>query len=229
MNKLKVWEQKYAALAYRERWMVFFAGLVVVYALMDALLLSPTFEKQQYLQSEIAGAQEQLMLAQQEMTTLEQSAAIDVDANNKQKIKVLDAAVRKQKVQLAALNKTLVLPEDIPDLLKNLMRNYDGIRLVNMETLPPNNFLEEVGQKAEADKASTSINARKAPPTIFQHGLELTFSGSYMELMQYAEALQEMSDQVLWDKAVLKTGEYPLNELTVTVYTLSLDKTWLSF
>ncbi|MGZ8270097.1 MAG: MSHA biogenesis protein MshJ, partial [Methylophilus sp.] len=65
-------------------------------------------------------------------------------------------------------------------------------------------------------------------PVIYRHGLELTLSGKYMALMRYTEDLEKLSQQVLWDKAVLKTKEYPVNELTITVYTLSLDKTWLS-
>jgi MSHA biogenesis protein MshJ len=217
---------KYAALNTRERWMVFFAGLVVLYGLLNTLFLSPVLKKQKALQSALLQSQQQTSEIQQQITMLAQTPLVDIDAQNKIKLEKLNARVQQQKQQLTSLNDTLVSPEHMPDLLKNLMQNYQGIRLVGMKTIAPENFLEKP-DKADATAESPG-HVDHGLPVIYRHGLELTLSGNYMELMHYAEALQALSRKVLWDKAVLNTKEYPVSELTVTVYTLSLDKTWLS-
>jgi MSHA biogenesis protein MshJ len=225
IDTFKTLEVKYAALNIRERWMVFFAGLAVIYAVFNILLLSPALEKQTFLQSEIVQSQQQVDEIQQKISALAQSPLEDANVHNRNKVEKLNTNIHAQKAQLAELDNKLVSPEHMPDLLKDLMRNYEGIRLVSMKTMSPEPFLNQLSQES-GSKSSAHLD--KNLPNIFKHGLELTFSGNYMELMRYAEALQALSAQVLWDHAEFKARDYPLSELTVTVYTLSSDVAWLS-
>jgi MSHA biogenesis protein MshJ len=219
---------KYQALNTRERWVVFFAGIVVIYGIFNVLLLAPALEKQQRLQAEVVQSQSEITEIQQQVSMLAQTPIEDVDTQNKSKIVKLSAKVDAQKAQLSMLNQTLVSPERMLDLLKSLIRNDEEILLVSMKTLPAENFLNQSKQESEQVANASKQDADMQLPVIYRHGLELTLSGKYMALMRYTEALEKLSQQVLWDKAVLKTKEYPVNELTITVYTLSLDKTWLS-
>ena len=219
---------KYQALNTRERWVVFFAGIVVIYGILNVLLLAPALEKQQRLQAEVVQSQSEITEIQQQVSMLAQTPIEDVDTQNKSRIVKLSAKVDAQKAQLSMLNQTLVSPERMPDLLKSLIRNDEDILLVSMKTLPAENFLNQSKQEQVPVANASAQDADMQLPVIYRHGLELTLSGKYMALMRYTEALEKLSQQVLWDKAVLKTKEYPVNELTITVYTLSLDKTWLS-
>jgi MSHA biogenesis protein MshJ len=217
---------KFAALNSRERWMVFFAGLAVIYFVMSSLLIDPVSKKATTLNSEVAQLQTQLTQLQQEIVTIGQTPTVDVDAGNHAKIAVLNKEIAAQSEALIALNDTLVSPELMPQLLENLMRRYANIRLVSMKTHAPVNFIKTANTADDIKQATQTAPEKELG--VYQHGLELTLSGHYMDLLNYAEALQGLSKQVLWDKAELATKEYPMCELTVTVYTLSLDKTWLS-
>jgi MSHA biogenesis protein MshJ len=62
---------------------------------------------------------------------------------------------------------------------------------------------------------------------IFKHGVQMTVRGNYADLMQYLTALEKMPTQMFWGMAKLSVIQYPNAELTLTLYTLSLDKTWL--
>jgi MSHA biogenesis protein MshJ len=217
---------KYQALNTRERWVIFFAGMVVIYGILNVMLLAPALAKQQRLQAELAQSNSEITEIQQQANVLAQTPIEDVDTQNKNRILKLSAKVDAQKAQLSLLNQTLVSPEHMPDLLKSLIRNDEDILLVSMKTLPAENFLNQSNQEQVANVSAQDADLHL--PVIYKHGLELTLSGKYMALMQYTEDLEKLSQQVLWDKAVLKTKEYPVNELTITVYTLSLDKTWLS-
>jgi len=230
MNGLKLTiASKWAALNARERWMVFFAGLAVVYAVLNALLLTPVQGQQQRIQTEITQSATQLADMKLQMATLAQHPVMNVDDMNTQKIAEFKAKILAQQSEMNALQDTLVNPTQMPSLLKALIAHHASLRLVEMKTMPPENFLtfdsvesKDQGQAAQGQTASPSA------PLIYRHAITFTLAGNYMDLMQYAQALQDLSSKVLWDKAVLAAKTYPENELTITVYTLSLDATWLS-
>jgi len=64
-------------------------------------------------------------------------------------------------------------------------------------------------------------------PLVYKHGVELVVKGNYTDLTQYLTRLEGLPWQMFWGKAELKVEEYPKAALTLTLFTLSLDKTWL--
>ena len=52
--------------------------------------------------------------------------------------------------------------------------------------------------------------------------------GSYLDLLRYARALESLPTQMYWGEASLSVERYPDAVLTLTMYTLSLDQTWLT-
>ena len=44
---------------------------------------------------------------------------------------------------------------------------------------------------------------------------------------QYLQTLEKLPTQMFWGMAKMDVVKYPQVELTLTLYTLSLDKTWL--
>lgn len=223
----QLWVAKFSALNQRERWMVFFAGLMIIYFILNTLLVAPASQRHILMISEVSQARQQFAELQQQMTSLSDTPIQDVDAGNKVRIADLNAKVSAQLQELLALSDTLVSPELMPKLLENLMRKHADIRLVSMKTMPPVSFIQSLDVAATAEPQSANAQLI-SDMGVYQHGLEITVSGHYMALLHYAEALQGLSKQVLWDKADLAAKAYPASELTVTLYTLSLDKTWLS-
>jgi MSHA biogenesis protein MshJ len=220
---------KWATLNSRERWMVFFAGLAVIYAVLNALLLSPVQGQQQQIQTEMTQSATQLADMKQQMVELAQHPVLNVDDTNAQKIAEFKAKIQTQQTEMTALQDTLVNPAQMPALLKELIEHHASLRLIDMKTMPPENFLSRApAEQVSADPTTVAQNSTFNAPLIYRHAITFTLAGNYMELMHYAQALQDLSSQVLWDKAVLAAKAYPENELTITVYTLSLDATWLS-
>ena len=58
--------------------------------------------------------------------------------------------------------------------------------------------------------------------------MEVVVEGSYPDMVNYMQALQTMPTQVFWGKARLEADAYPVARLTLTLYTLSLDDTWMA-
>jgi MSHA biogenesis protein MshJ len=211
---------KFEALNQRERWMVTCALFVVVYAVINMLLLSPVLARQTILNNELAADQAQINIFQQEINTLMQSPVIDPDAHNKQRLAELQSRLALLETKLTGLQTSLINPDKMPDLLHNLLKKNGKLKLVQLQTLPVKGLLEN----ASEDKGQTS----KLELPVFKHGVEITIEGGYLDLLDYVAELEKMPWHVLWSKAALNAEHYPDSQLKLTVYTLSLDKTWLS-
>ncbi|MES2161575.1 MAG: type II secretion system protein GspM [Pseudomonadota bacterium] len=82
---------------------------------------------------------------------------------------------------------------------------------------------------AGAAASSTPAAAPAAPaPLLYRHGVQLVLQGSYLEMIDYLEALEAMPTQLLWGAAALDAGQFPQARLTLTLYTLSLDQKWIA-
>lgn len=233
---------KFEALNTRERWMVTGALFVVVFAVVDSLLISPVLTRQKILFSELAADQAQIQGLTQQINAYANQAVIDPDAPNKQRMAELNFQLKTLEAQLSGLQNTLISPDKMPNLLRSLLKKNGKLKLIELKTLPTKGLLDADTE----DKGVTSANAgnndsnatqknvaMKQDSTVFKHGVEITVEGRYLDLLDYVSELEQMPWHVLWSKAALNEEQnpaptWPTNRLTLTVYTLSLDKTWLS-
>lgn len=226
MQALKWVNQRFEGLSIREQWIVFFAGFAVIWGLLSALLLDPVLKQRTQLQQSAMQREQQIVEMQQQMVTLSQTPVSDPNAANRTEIIHLKQKIALQKTQLARLEEAMVTPTQMPAMLKALIQDDARVHIVSMKTIDPIVFPEP---EARMDiPATQQVKPSKDLPGLYRHGLEMTLSGRYMDLMAYAEKLEKLSGHVLWDSAALTAKEYPISELTLRVYTLSLDKTWLS-
>ena len=67
----------------------------------------------------------------------------------------------------------------------------------------------------------------KVADGLFKHGVEITLEGSYQELAAYLERLEQAKPKLLWSSVSLSAENHPRLVLTLTVYSLSLERAWL--
>jgi MSHA biogenesis protein MshJ len=71
------------------------------------------------------------------------------------------------------------------------------------------------------------LTPAKALPMLYRHGVQLAVRGNYLDMVDYMSALEAMPARLIWGKADLTVEDYPNARLSITVYTLSLDKKWM--
>lgn len=81
-----------------------------------------------------------------------------------------------------------------------------------------------VAQPGPGSVASAEV---KAPELLYRHGVEIVVQGSYLEMINYMQALEALPVQLFWGGARLDAQQYPEARLTLTLYTLSLDEKWM--
>lgn len=214
---------RFAALQQREKVLV--AAAVVLVAGFGSYLLwvEPAAVKAANLKKQIDQRKGDLNQLQAQVDTL-RAGMRDPDAATKSALAEAKAALAATEQRLRAFDGTLVAPERVPQLLQSLLARHRGLALVSLETLAPTPLIA----LAAGDKEAKSGQA--ALPTgsnIFKHGLEIKVAGGYHDLLAYVAELERSPQKLLWGGMELKVTAYPKSELTLTVYTLSLDSIWL--
>jgi MSHA biogenesis protein MshJ len=59
---------------------------------------------------------------------------------------------------------------------------------------------------------------------LFRHGVEITLTGSYFELLRYLADLEKLPSRLLWGSAEIQAEQYPEVRLTLQIFTLSPDR-----
>lgn len=234
MEKWLLLSSKAEALNQRERLMVFGAAALLTYTVMHLLLLDSIETSKKRLLTEISTDQALAQELQQQVGLYRNKPPIDPDAQNKQRIAELQTQLQALKSAQSQLNVSLVSPEKMPALLRDLLSKNGKLKLIALNTLPPQNLVEQPAKLADGSNVQ-SAPAQVAPnqvitqeSTLFKHGVEITVEGRYLDLLEYVAAIENMHWHVLWNRAELSAKSFPNNQLKLTVYTLSLDKTWLS-
>jgi MSHA biogenesis protein MshJ len=217
----------------RERAMVFIAAAFVVISLMEVLLLDPLLAKQKILSTQVIQQQERMKEMQAQMQNLLQAKRDEEHSPLRERMAQLKQQLLEQDSYLQSRRDRLVEPDKMADLLKQVLNKNGRLQLVELKTLPVSLLVEKPqGADAAGQTAPASVpdGQRQADTQkqIFKHGVQITVRGGYLDLVRYVTALEKLPAQMFWGEASLSVEKYPDGLFTLTVYTLSLDKTWLT-
>ncbi len=170
-----------------------------------------------------------------QQTTALQMGNRDPDAPLRAQLAALKAEFAAQGGRVAAVEKSLVPAEKMSGLLENFLARGNNLQLISLHTIPATPLVTHKLKPVGNDKSLPAVGAAadaaaaalEGAPNLFKHGVEIKIAGPYHELLTYVRALENAPQRLLWGKMDLMAEEYPRSQLTLTVYTLSLDKSWL--
>lgn len=213
------------AMSLRERVMVFVVAALVLIALVNTLLLNPLWTKQKKLSQQTLEQQGKIAQIQSQIQALVQARNNDPDAVNRARQKLLQQQVAQLDAQLQTMQTGLVQPDRMALLLGDILKRNSKLQLVGLKTLPV------AKTSSIGDKPPEPTLASKAPiaqDEVYKHGVEITVRGAYTDLYDYLIQLEQLPWHMFWGKLNVSAQDYPEITMTITVYTLSLDRTWLS-
>ena len=213
-EKLREISARIGMMSLRERVFIFAALVVVVFALVQTLLIDPAQLRKRQANERTQIAAEALVQIEQELELLGHQPGHDPDQAAREKLAVQEARLAELNAELERLERTLIPPERMNQVLKSVVRGQGGIRVVGFKTLSPK-------------PVALPGAAEGAPPGYYRHGFEITLSGRYSELVAYLERLEALPWRLNWIEATLDASARPVLTLTLTVHTLSLEEAWL--
>ena len=226
----------------RERLLMLGVAVALTAYLADALWITPAFK--QWTQSRArhttaSAGLERLNddIARQvaETRALEQQLKLEVEQ--------LRTRVQRTDAELHQVGTTLIPAVDMLPVLERMLAQVGGLRLRSMQSLGRTELAAGAMPAAATPAAATPAAApvavavavaasspapkADASPVLYRHGFELTLEGSYADLLAYLRALEAMPQHVLWGGVQFKVEQHPRALLTLRLYTLSLDRSWL--
>ncbi|WP_426176277.1 type II secretion system protein GspM [Massilia sp. TWR1-2-2] len=223
-QRLHLFVARVDALIARERAMLFAAAAVSIVFLLFALVLNPMQVKRDALRAELNQQKRAIAAIDTAITQQVQIYALDPDVAARTRLATLKADSEQLSTSLRAMQKGLVPPERIAPLLETILKANGRLQMVAMATLPATPVGAAVRVGAPAATAAASL----PPPLLYRHGVQLTVRGNYLDMVHYLDALEAMPTQLFWGQAGLQVEEYPNARLSLTIYTLSLERRWIT-
>lgn len=216
------------ALTLRERGLLFAAAAAVIVFVGHTMVLGPIYRAQDLLRDQISQQRNNMIGLDGEITAKVQAYQVDPDAPARARLQAVQQETAALGDSLLAMEHGLVPPERMAPLLDTILRANGRLKLVSMRTLPA----EGVGAPAGADKTAPAAApardaAAKPADLLYRHGVEVTVRGNYLDMVDYMSAHEAMPTRLFWGRAQLDVEEYPASRLTLTLYTLSLDRKWM--
>ena len=226
------------AMTLRERALVFIASAAGLLFTVDYVALEPLYRQQKVLLASINQQRNLIAGVDAEITRQVEGYSIDPDRADRVRLKKLTDDAVAARMALATRQNGLVAPEKIVSLLDNILKGNGKVRLVSLRTLAgsvmpldaspagkelkPSDQGQAAGEAAPAPGTSASVL-----PVLYRHGVELVLQGGYPDLVDYMAALETMPSRLFWGNVRLNVEHYPLATLTLSLYTVSLDKPWM--
>jgi MSHA biogenesis protein MshJ len=204
------------SLSQRDRVMVFAVGAALILAFFYFTGIAPDLERRKLVAARMADQAGQLAAAETQREELTRGLAQDPDALVHERIAEKRREMAELDSQLAGLQQTLVAPDRMAAVLEQLVGADQKIRLVSLRNLPA----RPLAPQTEPDSGAT------AAQRVYKHGVEIVVEGSYLDLLAYVTRLERQPWQVYWGKTVM-SANYPSVMVSLTLYTLSLDRSWL--
>jgi MSHA biogenesis protein MshJ len=222
-NKLTA---RYDALQLRERWLVALGVLGGIILLGYSLFIDPALKTAQLAERNAAEQRTQLSSIQAQMAAL-QSPGMNPDVAARVEIDELKKRLGELNTRLHDMESSLVPPQQMPGLLEDMVGSQTGLRLLSLKTLPVAPLLDRKAETDEKTAAKPEIKAEAPAVGLFKHGVEIKLEGSYQDLTAYLQRLEQSKMKLLWSSVSLSADKHPKLVLTLTVYSLSLDRAWL--
>ncbi len=213
LRRITIW---FDALSLRERLLFFSMAAGMVFLVADALFLSSVGEEQKRFSIQIRESKSKTKAIDDQIMALKARQNVDPDEENRRKLEALRQKLAGMDASLQGMQQNLVAPDKMGKLLEDLLARNSNLRLVAMKTLPVANMLVE----KEAQDKQTSL--------LYKHGVQITVEGRYGDLLNYLTSVEHLPWRVFWGGITMRAGDYPKTTLTLTLYTLSLNKAWLS-
>jgi MSHA biogenesis protein MshJ len=216
------WElarNKVEAMSLRERIMLFSIVALLLIFLINAFLLDPLLVRQKAISAKLVQQEQETRALQLAIQNILQSRTENAHSPTRDRIAALKLQLQESEAYLQSRRDKLLSPAKMAGLLEQVLQRNDKLQLLELKTLP----LSLLAEPSASGKASD-----KAAQKIYKHGVQITVRGEYLDLLRYLVALEKLPEQMFWGEINLTVEKHPDSVMTVTVYTLSLDKVWLT-
>lgn len=202
---------QFDSLTKREKIIAVTTLIILVWWAWDTFFYQSLSTQRSQVKTELSNIKNQLSAQQRKADQIEALGKLDPNLSNKQKLKEIQTEFNKLKQQLDFGSKKFVPAYSMAEVLGDMLRKNNRLKLIHLETLPVSTLSKNDAQKS----------------WVYRHGLSLTLSGNYLNTLNYLKSLESLPWRLNWGSIDYQVKEFPIAETTLQVYTLSFEENWL--
>ena len=205
-------QERFLTLPEQRRKFWFGLSILVVLYLGVWLALIPSYESWQQGQAQVKQQQSQLAGLTRELDNIKRRLAGDPSAPLLRQREQLAQRLADIDTQLSAQTQ-YVSASDNRNLLKALLSAGGGVKVKSAEALPAEQVYED---------------PQNPQSGIFKHRLQWVVSGSYFEIRDYLQAVENLPWSFNWSRLEYRVISHPTAEVQLEIYTLSLERDYVA-
>jgi len=229
---MRSWESLAAridALTLRERGFVMAGVLAVTYFLWVGMIAQPMEKRQRDMNTNLERIAAEIAGLNAQSLALIQQAKDDPNAIHRAELESLKAELAQLNKDLAGTTNHLVPPEQMARVLEAMLRGTDGLQLQQVTSLG-NSPLVPGKKKPAANVAAADADAQdsgESVRSVHKHGVRLKLQGSFFSVLDFLRKLEQLEWKFFWDAVEFRVVDYPDATVEITVYTISMEPTWI--
>lgn len=221
-DKLHQLSEKIDSYSLRERVLLLCCILVVLVGIWQLAFELPQERNRTQLEDELAKISTDQSAQTAQIAALTSAYAGDSQKELRAQRDALQLQLEALDRDLSELSHGLVSAEQLPQILQDVLVSTTRLKLIRVKTLP---VAELPLQRSQEPAASDPEAAETEVSTgVYKHGVTLTVSGSYFELINFLQALEALEWRFYWDRLDYAVNDYPRAEIEIRVYTLSAEE-----
>lgn len=202
------------ALSLRERVMVLLAALLLIGVLWDTVLMRPVDRSRKRMEPEVVALRAEVQRLDRTIAELAEQRGSDPNAALRAQLQQERTGIADLDGQLGGLTSGLIAPEQMVQVLDQVLDRSKPLDLVALRTLP-------------AEPLASLVPGEALPSQIFRHGVEIELEGSYLDLLAYLRALDQLQWRFYWQTLELDVTAHPRIRVKLTAYTLGQEEAWI--
>ncbi len=202
------------ALSLRERVLMLAALLGIIGVLWDSLLMRPVETLRKRLAPEVADLRQEVDRLNRTIEDLATKGKADPDTALKDELRQARTGIADLDNQLGGLTKGLIAPEEMVQVLKQVLEHTAPLKLVALRTLP-------------AEPLAALVPGEVLPSQIFRHGVEIELTGNYLDVVAFLRKVDQMPWRFYWQTLELDVEQHPRLKVKITAYTLGEEEAWI--
>ncbi len=214
---MSAWQQmseRFRGLKDREKYMVFFGSLLLVFWLFFSQIIAPIVQDltkaEKQLAAVIKSQKQQLSI----LDSLQQQANVNLDASYAREVEELQRQELDLQEQVSSLTSYFVGSERMAQVLQDVLKSSNNVKIKSVMANPPVPL-------TFADQGSDN----KA--VIYQHSTLVVLSGDFFALSSVLRELDNLKWSLGWQSLDYKVSDYPSAELTLHLLTVSDNESYI--
>ncbi|MDI5837309.1 MSHA biogenesis protein MshJ [Shewanella xiamenensis] len=204
--------QKFDALSQRERGLIAIALLALI-AMLAYMPIESLWKQQYSTAQQLKVIEQENQVSVQQIDLYQQRLALDPNQDYRQRLTLLQQQNQQLDTQLNEQMVDMVPADYMPELLGNLLGQVQGITLLKFTSVAPVPLLA-VGEEKKLN--------------LYSHGIRMSLEGDYFSVLRFVEAVEAMPDKLYWKRLDYKVADYPKGKVDIELYTLSINKDFIS-